>query len=632
MKRPIAAIGLVLAALCLYAQPAAAGTGFRDVSPTGSDASNDCSNQNQPCATIQHAIDEAENGDWVSVAPGVYEEEVTIDKPLTLIGPDGGARPGEPQAVIEGGAGTAISADSKRISIRALTASAGPAGTAIRTSGTAVDELWIYEDIIRGGSTGVLLEAGGEETKVTNNVIEGVGDGIRLVGANHFDLEIFANQLSSISEHSVLAQNGAEIAGFEMIANDFPAPVRIAAKVARSAGQENDIDRNSFTSMSGPQLAVAGNEMRLLDNTFEGHGNAGCLEILGEEGPRAAAEDVFVSGSEFDECDPYGVEIGPGVNGIRIGFNQFPSSYDGVLVSGETPWDVTGHVEVWSNRIVGTTHLGVDNQASGTLDAEQNWWGCNGGPGKAGCDAVSSGVDTEDNAVLAALIGPLQPESGIEELPTGNSITLKPGEKAEVAAFLLINGLGINYIPSENIPLSFSSTLGTLSPEISTLFNGWTKSVFTAGTVPGHGSVVVGMDNAQARVPVTIAGGAAETPPQPQPPPPAESPPPPSLAVTRRHNLHAGKSTGIGAVTCPVACLITPDRPVISIGGHRYRGMVTPKGALPAETARPIRITLPGAALRALKRVGKGTVKVTITVTDAGGRTAMRTISAKLSD
>ena len=179
MKMPVAAIGLVLAALCVYAQPAAAGTGFRDVSPTGSDNNNDCSNQNQPCATIQHAINEAENGDWVSVAPGVYEEEVTIDKPLTLIGPDGSARPGEPQAVIEGGTGAAITAESKRISIRALTASAGPTGTAIRTSGTAVDELWIYEDIISGGSTGVLLEAAAKtpRSRTTSSKTSATGSG-----------------------------------------------------------------------------------------------------------------------------------------------------------------------------------------------------------------------------------------------------------------------------------------------------------------------------------------------------------------------------------------------------------------------------------------------------------------------
>jgi hypothetical protein len=56
--RSIAAFVLSLAFLGAAAQPASAA--FRDVSPTGSDAGNDCLMQSAPCATIQHAIDEAE--------------------------------------------------------------------------------------------------------------------------------------------------------------------------------------------------------------------------------------------------------------------------------------------------------------------------------------------------------------------------------------------------------------------------------------------------------------------------------------------------------------------------------------------------------------------------------------------
>lgn len=44
----------------------------RYVAPTGSDPSNTCANSSTPCKTVQHAVDEAQPGDEVRVATGVY--------------------------------------------------------------------------------------------------------------------------------------------------------------------------------------------------------------------------------------------------------------------------------------------------------------------------------------------------------------------------------------------------------------------------------------------------------------------------------------------------------------------------------------------------------------------------------
>lgn len=152
--RSIAAFVVSLSILGATAGEASAD--FFHVSPTGTDAGNDCRfhpPEITPCATIQHAVDEAEYGDFVDIDAGLYTEEVVVDNPgVTLIGPGGPSRLGEPQAVVDGGSGTAIRPEAGAITIRGLKITAGPTGTPIRTSGADVDDLWVHEDIISGGS------------------------------------------------------------------------------------------------------------------------------------------------------------------------------------------------------------------------------------------------------------------------------------------------------------------------------------------------------------------------------------------------------------------------------------------------------------------------------------------------
>jgi hypothetical protein len=624
------------------AQEASASTS-RFVAPGGSDAGNNCEDQWVRCATIQHAIDEAGTGNSVNVAPGIYAEDLTIDKPLTLRSqggiptywyePETRVNGGAGTAIkveANGGAGTAIKVEANAVQISGFEVSTAGTAPAILASGANVDELRVVEDVISGGSTGVYLEAGGKKDTIAFNVIEGTGDGIHLSGAEYSNLVIKWNRFAApIDEYAVLADSGGTIEGFRLEGNKMPAPTRVAARVIEAPNEESEFDENTFESTVGPQLAVDAAQLRVFDNRFEGHGSAGCLQILGNEGGLVPSEHILVSvHNEFVDCNPYGIELGPEVDDITIYGSDFPGSYDGIVASGASPWNVTGHVLIQTNRFVGTTHLGVDNEASGTLDAEQNWWGCNAGPGAPGCDGVSSGVDAANNAVLTALIGPLKPETGILELPTGNSITLNPGEKAEVAALLPANGLGINNgIPTEKTPIGFSSTLGTISPASSTLSNGWTRSVFTAGATPGHGSIVLSLDNARTLVPVTITGEKTESPA----PAPPEIPPAPRLAIRSKHALLSGHQASVGLVSCTASCQVAPNKAAILVGGHRYWGTVRPRGQLGAETTTPIRVAFRAAALRALKKHGSARVRLTLTVTDSGGRTTKREISVTVT-
>jgi hypothetical protein len=86
----------------------------------------------------------------------------------------------------------------------------------------------------------------------------------------------------------------------------------------------------------------------------------------------------------------------------------------------------------------------------------------------------------------------------------------------------------------------------------------------------------------------------------------------------------------IGIVSCPTACRVAPVHARVVIDGRRCPAKVTPRGALGVEASAPIHVVLPTGALRALKKIGKGSVKVIISVTDYAGQISRRAISVKI--
>lgn len=58
----------------------------RYVSTAGNDAGNNCAVKNTPCKTIQRAINQANEGETIRVASGIYSESVNVNKSVNLLG------------------------------------------------------------------------------------------------------------------------------------------------------------------------------------------------------------------------------------------------------------------------------------------------------------------------------------------------------------------------------------------------------------------------------------------------------------------------------------------------------------------------------------------------------------------
>lgn len=595
----------------------------------GSDTGNDCSDQYAPCATIQHAIEESGPNQFgaipsINVAPGVYAEQLTVDTPLSLHGPNSRLDDRGPEAVIDGGAGTAIAPEASNVTITGFTISTDGAGTPIRTIGADINRLMIFDNIIKGGASGVWLGAGGADTRVNLNLIEGDEYGIRLGDANYSELTIWYNRLTGpVDSSGVFAGPDTSIDDFRLEGNEF-ATSSLAASITNGSIEANKIEPPA----GGVGLRANLTESYVRENLFRGEGAASCLRLLGKFGELDPSNHIIADDNEFAGCTPYALQLGPEVKAITITTNTFPNTYDGVVTDDSSPWDVTGKgITVYGNRFVGLTHLGVYNAVGGELNARDNWWGCNRGPGAVGCVNVSSGVDASPNVVLTAEAVEVEKDPWI----AAPVKILKPGEKAWIRAYLKdgdgSEALNVSVITDD--PLNFSSPKGTFSWASNTWLNAQSGSVFTAGPEPGPAEIVVTMDNQQVEVPLMICCKSAVSAPPPSTPSPTSRPqiriPGGVLSLSRR-------SVVIGTISCAqTACRIDRRSAEVRVGRMRFSAKLKVQEGIVAESIGQIRVILPERALRQLSRHGTGALVVAVKVTDASGGAASTARKIKIA-
>jgi hypothetical protein len=629
--RLIAALAAIAAVPALLAGPAAtsANAGAFVSATNGSDAGNDCTDQYAPCATIQHAIDETVVNPFVSfpsitVAPGIYTEQLTVDKSLSLHGPNSQLDDRGPEAVIDGGGGTAITPEASNITISGFTISTDSAGTPIRTAGADVNRLTISDNLIEGGASGVSLGAGGNETKVLLNRIKSDEYGIHIGAASYNELKIWYNRLTGpVSSYGVFAGADTEIDGFELEGNEF-ATASLAAGITNGWILANKIEPTAGRVGLRANLT----ESYVRENSFQGKGAAGCLQLLGGQGSLDPSNHILVDDhNNFEGCTPYALQLGPEVSAITITMNTFPNTYDGIVTDGSSPWNVTGRgIFVYGNRFVGLTHLGVYNSVGGELDAHNNWWGCNGGPGAVGCVNVSSGVDASPNVVLTAEAVEVEKDPWDAE-PVHS---LNPGEKAWIRTYLKDGdgGEALNVSIITDDPVLFSSSKGKLSWTSNTWLNAQSGTVFTAGPEPGPAEIVVTMDNQQVGVPLMICCEPADSAPSPSVPSPTSRPhiriPGGGLKLSRRNDV-------IGTISCAQsACHIDQRSAEVKVGRMRFHARLKMQTDIPAESISQIRAIVPERAFRQLSRRGAGTLVVAIKVTDPSGSTTTLTRRVKI--
>jgi large repetitive protein len=230
---------------------------------------------------------------------------------------------------------------------------------------------------------------------------------------------------------------------------------------------------------------------------------------------QAASPAVFnVSNSRFVNntatATGSGVPVGAGVYVESGTLNLTGSTFTGnSATGGATPNG--GAVAVWGgvanlhyNRFTGNiaataSAVNLGTASGATVDATDNWWGCNTGPGTAGCDTVAGGPTVSPRLVLTAtaspatVVGP-NATSNITAALTTDSLGGAVGA-GNLGAF---NGLTVAF----SDPQPSGATLGAASDTLDATATATTTYNSQNSSGPGH--VLATLDNGTATATVTV--------------------------------------------------------------------------------------------------------------------------------
>jgi hypothetical protein len=303
-----------------------------------------------------------------------------------------------------------------------------------------------------------------------------------------------------------LIDSNVDLAGNTIQNNDNGLRLRSAvlARAGTSSATGNTIAANRFAGV----YATAGSAT-LTSNRIAGPGDAGV---------RAGA---FLQGGQF-------------LPALALVANDIAGAGDGLHLFRNNASSASPAVSAARNRVVGNA-AGVNNTTPGSVSAENNWWGCNDGPGATGCDPTTGPVDSDPRLVLGVSASPSTIDTG--------------GASSAIAASVRRNSAGDTQ-PSPffaPLPTAFAATLGTIAPAAGTLTDGLAPATLTSGSQAGTSTVTATLDNQSATTGVAFVQPVPKQDPDPDPtpdpqpdPPVTPDPPRASLTISHRRVPYSG--------------------------------------------------------------------------------------------
>jgi hypothetical protein len=388
--------------------------------------------------TIQKAINCALAGDTITVAAGAYNENVSVGKAVTLLGANAGidarnARGAE--SIVNGGASSA------------------PIGLGV--SGAVVDGFRLQAGQ-NGLGAGVWI-GGANNIQLLNNVITDNTIGLAIIGG-----------CPCLVRHNLF------------IANNRSGPAGYKALYAENTNglifDENNVTGHTvdvpivFASTNPPNPTHF--NLTFTGNTIYGNTTNGAYLLA-----------VMTSTIRANNFVGRGLWFAGGNRNITVTTNNFTNGAPAVQIFHRNDgtgnnYGVNSDLRINFNRfIANSTAIQLSGNYAGTLNAEDDWWGCNYGPGAtgSGCAAATNGNSGAAIDVVPWIV--LKLGASRPAVAQSNKISVT-AYMSGTSAGTDVSGLGS--IP-DRLPAVFSSVAGTIVPTTSYVVGGKAPATFNAG-------------------------------------------------------------------------------------------------------------------------------------------------------
>ena len=469
----------------------------RYVGTTGNDTNNDCTDSGQPCLTVQRAVDQAWSvcsGDTIIVGPGTYNvpsnNQIKITKNNLTVQSSAGAAS---TTIVTGVAfapglitvcGNNNTFEGFTIDITGRLAS-NYEEKAIRVTGdnnVVQDNTFIGVDN-PGGAMAVLVAYGSPISGCSN--ANGVADGNQILN----------NTISSFSWGMIIG--GTDLADGTLVqGNDSSLAYHgiYNDRATNSTIKENSVHHNEFYGI-----------------TIDCRVGRTCA------GTAIEGNNVYANGSGTIYSAGYDIGTGiylSGAQGVSVVGNNI---HDNIRLTGNGAAGVlivngsgglVGDAALHCNSIVGND-VGVANCTAGaggqcavfagwgrtsnsSVDATNNWWGCNAGANDAGglCDTTLGANIVYDPWMALTLTatytldpGP-PPVIGQCDTSTLTASLTDNSNQVDAACGTAFDGLSVD----------FATTLASVSPPSAVLINGEATSTLYPGCIPGEAQVSATLD------------------------------------------------------------------------------------------------------------------------------------------
>lgn len=475
---------------------------------------------------VQAAVTAAAAGDTITIAAGTYLQTagVVITKALTL----DGAGPSQtiidgnnllsPNAVLEGQ--IRIDPGAGDVTVRDLAVQ----NPVRRSDGGVHFEIYVRNTLAAstvtvdnvdlrgtgplGRDDGFYAEATAGETVLTNSTIGGQDFNPVLLERQTGPATVSGNTITKTSTTSGSAP--FFVFSYQQPTGTFfnvTTPQRYVDNVIHAGGLSGISVVSGFQNVNNPKPGGAlFTDVEISGNTIDDVGTGPAVTIDNQDASASGAQGEIsapkVTGNTLAGTGA-GASLGVRIRGFVsnadvsgntiTGFGQGLTTLAGLSIlgpGGAIPVGTAPHF----NRIVGN---GTGLAATvGSVDAKNNWWGCNAGPGAPGCDPVTgAGADFDPWLVLRA---------------TAGTSMLQPGQAVNVAADLTTNSQGAappgNSFPDATV-IAFAATTGAVAPAAAGTAAAAAFTVFTAPGAEGAATVNSTLDSQTVPLVFDVKGG-----------------------------------------------------------------------------------------------------------------------------